>query len=106
MRITLVIYSLRGGGAERVMSIMANHWAERGWKVTLLTYDDGVEPPAYGLNAAVDHRHLGIEGASSGVMQAVRLRLFRRQRRSLRPPPRSQPPYSRILTLIVAAFSS
>lgn len=54
------------------MSIMANHWAERGWKVTLLTYDDGVEPPAYGLNAAVDHRHLGIEGASSGVMQAVR----------------------------------
>ena len=72
MRITLVIYSLRGGGAERVMSIMANHWAERGWKVTLLTYDDGVEPPAYGLNAAVDHRHLGIEGASSGVMQAVR----------------------------------
>ena len=54
------------------MSIMANHWAERGWKVTLLTYDDGVEPPAYGLNAAVDHLHLGIEGALSGVMQAVR----------------------------------
>ncbi len=30
----------------------------------------------------------------------------RRQSRSPRPPPRSQPPYSRILILIVAAFSS
>ena len=72
MRVTLVIYSLRGGGAERVMSIMANHWAERGWKVTLLTYDDGAEAPAYTLSGAVDHRHLSIEGASSGVVQAVR----------------------------------
>ena len=54
------------------MSIMANHWAERGWKVTLLTYDDGAEAPAYRLSAAVDHRHLDIEGASSGVVQAVR----------------------------------
>ena len=72
LRVTLVIYSLRGGGAERVMSIMANHWAERGWKVTLLTYDDGAEAPAYTLSGAVDHRHLGIEGASSGVVQAVR----------------------------------
>ena len=71
MRVTLVIYSLRGGGAERVMSIMANHWAERGWKVTLLTYDDGAEPAAYRLSGAVDHRHLGIEGASSGVVEAV-----------------------------------
>ena len=72
VHVTLVIYSLRGGGAERVMSIMANHWAERGWKVTLLTYDDGAEAPAYRLSAAVDHRCLDIEGASSGVMQAVR----------------------------------
>lgn len=53
------------------MSIMANHWAARGWDVTLLTYDDGREAPAYDLHAAVDHRHLGIERPSSGVVEAV-----------------------------------
>ena len=59
------------------MSIMANHWAERGWKTTLLTYDNGEEAPAYRISAAVDHRHLGIESASSGVVQAVTSNLGR-----------------------------
>ena len=59
------------------MSIMANHWADQGWKTTLLTYDDGAEVPAYGISAAVDHRHLGIERASSGLAQAVRSNLGR-----------------------------
>lgn len=71
MRITLVIFSLHGGGAERVMSIMANHWAARRWDVTLLTYGDGTEAPAYTLHPAVDHRHLGIERPSSGIVEAV-----------------------------------
>ena len=53
------------------MSIMANHWAARGWEVTLLTYGDGTERPAYSLHAAVDHRHLGIERLSSGIVEAV-----------------------------------
>ena len=53
------------------MSIMANHWAARGWEVTLLTYGDGTERPAYSLHAAVDHRHLGIERLSNGIVEAV-----------------------------------
>ena len=77
MRVTLVIASLRGGGAERVMSIMANHWADRGWEVTLLTYDDGAEAPAYALSGAVDHRCLGIESSSRGAVEAVRKNLRR-----------------------------
>ena len=77
MRITLVISSLRGGGAERVMSIMANHWADRGWKVTLLTYDAGEEAPAYDLSEAVDHCHLGIERSSHRVIEVVRINLKR-----------------------------
>ena len=36
MKVTLVIYGLGGGGAERVMSIVANYWVDRGWDVTLI----------------------------------------------------------------------
>jgi GalNAc-alpha-(1->4)-GalNAc-alpha-(1->3)-diNAcBac-PP-undecaprenol alpha-1,4-N-acetyl-D-galactosaminyltransferase len=59
MRITLVISSLGGGGAERVVSHMANHWAARGRAVTILTASHGPRPPAYALDPRVVHRDLG-----------------------------------------------
>lgn len=67
----MVISSLKGGGAERVMSIMASHWAECGWTITLLTYDDGREAPAYDLHASVIRNHLRIERESRSVWAAL-----------------------------------
>lgn len=40
MKITLVISSLSAGGAERVMSLMANYWSRNGDDVTLITLAD------------------------------------------------------------------
>src|SRR5262249_1168020 len=58
VRVTISISSLRGGGAERVAVNMANYWAAKGWKITILTDSQGVEPPAYALSPEVEHHDL------------------------------------------------
>lgn len=58
MRMTLVISTLRGGGAERVVSNMANYWARKGWHVTVLTIAHGNESPYYELDPQVVHHDM------------------------------------------------
>ncbi len=77
MRLTLVISSLIGGGAERVMSLLANSWAERGWDLTLLTQDDGSRPPSYPLDARVRHIPLGILEDSTNSLAGLKNNLHR-----------------------------
>lgn len=59
MRITLVIATLDGGGAERVAANMANYWAAKGWEVTILTTDFGGQSSCYSLHPRVTHLDLG-----------------------------------------------
>jgi GalNAc-alpha-(1->4)-GalNAc-alpha-(1->3)-diNAcBac-PP-undecaprenol alpha-1,4-N-acetyl-D-galactosaminyltransferase len=64
MKITLVIYAMGLGGAQRVMSILANYWATHGWEVTLITLADRSRPSFYHLEAAIKLVQLGIIGDS------------------------------------------
>lgn len=88
-RITFVISSLRAGGAERVLSRMANYWAERDWPVTMVT----LEPASsdfYALHPAVERVGLDVSGMSTTVWRAVRsnlhrIRALRRAIRASRP---------------------
>ena len=83
-RITFVISSLRVGGAERVLSRMANYWAERAWPVTMVT----LEPASsdfYALHPAVVRVGLDVSGRSTSAWSAARnnLRRVRTLRRAI-----------------------
>jgi glycosyltransferase involved in cell wall biosynthesis len=62
------------------MSVMASHWAEKGWTVNLLTFDSGKVPPFYPLHSSVRHRALGLEGPTTGPVDAIRSNFARVRR--------------------------
>jgi glycosyltransferase involved in cell wall biosynthesis len=59
-RLVMVIGGLQAGGAERVISIMANYWADAGWDIHLITLDGSNERPFYWISAAVTHHPLDL----------------------------------------------
>lgn len=77
MKRVLVISSLSAGGAERVISVIANYWAAKGRKVVLLTFDDGSSQPFFPLDERVVHRPLALLGDSSGPISALAQNLKR-----------------------------
>lgn len=83
-KLTLVIHSLAGGGAERTAARMANHWAEEGHRVTLVTLDSAAGD-RYPLSAAVRRPALDLMGRSSNPLAAVanNLRRIRRLRTAI-----------------------
>jgi len=52
MRLTFVISSMEAGGAERVLSILANHWSEKGWRITILTFSGA--PSFFDLHPSIN----------------------------------------------------
>ena len=70
MRLSLVISSLAAGGAERVMSILADRWVKRGHRVTLITL-----APAgsdfFTLDPGVKRVGLDLMGDSRGLLEAL-----------------------------------
>jgi len=70
MRITCVIHSLNGGGAERVMASLVGRLSDRGHEVTLITLDDGLND-RYEVSAAVHRIGLGVMGDSDNLPAAV-----------------------------------
>jgi GalNAc-alpha-(1->4)-GalNAc-alpha-(1->3)-diNAcBac-PP-undecaprenol alpha-1,4-N-acetyl-D-galactosaminyltransferase len=71
MRVTLVIYGLGSGGAERVMSILANYWASQSWEVTLILLVDPSKPAFYPLDPRIQLKSLGIAKNSTNPLAAI-----------------------------------
>jgi glycosyltransferase involved in cell wall biosynthesis len=89
MRLTFVIAGLTGGGAERVLSLLANESADAGHDVHVLTLDPEA-PDFYPLRAAIRRQHLDVDPGSTGPLHrvSIELRLLRDLRAALR---RQQP---------------
>lgn len=75
MKISLIIHSLRGGGAERVMAGLASRFAQRGHLVTLITLDD-VAHDRFETTTAVKRLPLGVMSERRGL-GAIRDRMRR-----------------------------
>ena len=71
MRITLVISTFDSGGAQRVMSVMANYWAEQGEDITLITLTSQSDD-WYKLDPRVKRVGLGVLSTSTHIGQAIR----------------------------------
>lgn len=76
MRITLVISSLSAGGAERVMSSMANYWAGKRHEVSLITLAKK-ETDFYPLRQEVKRIDLDLESVSVNNFGAIRTNFYR-----------------------------
>jgi GalNAc-alpha-(1->4)-GalNAc-alpha-(1->3)-diNAcBac-PP-undecaprenol alpha-1,4-N-acetyl-D-galactosaminyltransferase len=84
MKVTLFVYGLGGGGAERVISIVANYWVCHGWDVTLIMLVAPTEPLFYSLDPRIKLRALGLAGESANPLIAIakagqRIKILRRE---------------------------
>lgn len=89
-RIVLVIGTLQSGGAERQLSGMANHWARKGWKVTLVTWSSPSVPDYYALDGGVERVWIGAQGSGDSLIATLwssvtGIRQLRRLLRAWRP---------------------
>ncbi|CAN5595912.1 glycosyltransferase family 4 protein [soil metagenome] len=90
MRVTLVISSLGGGGAERVLTTLANYWAEAGWTVTTVTIADDIADVQYPIDRRVRVTGLSMRSTSTSTRDAIasnlgRLRALRNAIRRSKP---------------------
>lgn len=71
MKLALVIPGLGPGGAERQLSAMANYWARKGWRITLITFSPEAAPSFYPLHPKIRRVGLSAVGYSASLGQAL-----------------------------------
>jgi len=89
MKLACVIFSLSEGGAERVMSWMANRWSQLGEEVSLVTLDSA-DRDVYPLDPMVQRLALDAATPSGNPLEAIlgnlrRIWLLRQALRGIQP---------------------
>ncbi|MFZ1851791.1 MAG: glycosyltransferase family 4 protein [Nitrosomonas sp.] len=76
MKIVILIHSMSGGGAERVLANLANEWVRRDWEVTIITFAPQVQD-FYELNPSISRIALNLAEESHNLIQGISANLFR-----------------------------
>jgi len=77
-RLTIVIGSLALGGAQRVLAILSRAWVERGWSVTVITFDASDVAPYFPLHPSIQLCRLGVlEDSGESAWRALSGNLHR-----------------------------
>ena len=89
MRILIYLYSLGAGGAERVVSTLANHWVSEGHQVRIVTLTD-TATDFYRLDPRIERLGLGLARESRRLIGSIhntltRIRAVRKAIRSFQP---------------------
>lgn len=69
--VVFVISSLRMGGAEKMLTLLANHLASSGREVVIMTLESQDAVPAFPLSGVVEVERLGLAGKSDGFFAAL-----------------------------------
>lgn len=69
--LTLVIANLGWGGAQKVIAQIANDFARRGWKVSIISIDEAPSDVYFRTDPAVRLVYLGISGKSPTAFRAL-----------------------------------
>ncbi len=88
--ILLIISSLSLGGAQRVLTGMANFWAQRGKTVTIATFQSVAEKPLFPLEKTITLLPLGLMSRSGSSVEGLynnfrRIRIVRNLIRKQKP---------------------
>lgn len=76
-RILFVIPTMQQGGAERVLSLMANFWAKKKYQVFIISFDD--QPSCYPLDKDICYYNLNSSKKSAFFLIKIRNNFIRTQ---------------------------
>ena len=90
LHIALIVPGLAAGGCERAVTLIANAWAGRGWRVTIITLERPETVPYFSLAANVETLRLGMPTGRTGALRSAwlfarRVWLLRKELRRLSP---------------------
>ena len=77
MKICFVFDDLLGGGAARVVTLLGNAFAKKGWSVILMTMDDGKLPCIFYVVEGIQHIPLSLRVYSRSFASGMYMNLHR-----------------------------